>query len=167
MPGSEFRVLPRMPLEFKKYKLVKAGVLGKAMTQGWTPVASVNYQSIVEGQGCVLETRFLIAKEPKTEQAARGSGPMPVLMFPQPEDDAPAGDPEDHVKHVLDQIARMSQEEVLELHQELQAKRANSEHTPDLSDEDDEDDEGVDEVSQAMGELLGDDDGSDDDDEDE
>jgi len=170
MPGSEFRMLPRLPLDFKKYRLVRPSVLGKALTQGWTPVASVNYQDYIEGAGAVLRTKFLIAKEPKEPQAARSSGPLPVLMFPQPEGegtpDAQTVDPEDHVKHVLDQIASMSQEDVLELHRELQAKRAAS--VPDVDDEEDDDGDSVDDVSAAMDELLGDgDDGSDDDDDDE
>jgi len=156
MPGSEFRLLPRLPLEYKTYKLISPGNLGKAMTQGWVPVASVNYETVVE-KAQFSQTRFLIAKGMKKgAQAVPGAGPTPVLMFAQPgagaEETPP---PAPQVQQFLDRLAQMSQEEILELHTELQ--RQGSDNVGENSEDT--------EVREAMDELLGDDDGTEDDDE--
>lgn len=155
MPGSEFRLLPRLPLEYKTYKLINPTKLGRAMTDGWTPVAAVNYTELKDDQ-CMAATRFLIGKDLRVGTKA---GPTPVLMYQQPEEEAEDNGPA-AVQQLLDRLALMSQDELLALHTELQQQR----QVPNLDDEDDEEDEGVDEVQSAMTELLGDD-GSDDDDE--
>lgn len=165
MPGSEFRLLPRLPLEYKTYKLISPGKLGQAMTKGWVPVASVNYTE-VRGEIGVPATRFLIGKGMKTGvQAAPGAGPTPVLMFSQPgaagEDEEPANTTQ--VQQLLDRMAGMSKAEILALHEELQQQQ-----TFEAEDEEAEDDEGdfeTAEVRDAMDELLADDDGTEDDDE--
>lgn len=152
MPGSEFRLLPRLPLEYKTYKLINPTKLGRAMTDGWTPVAAVNYTELNNDQ-CFAVTRFLIGKDLR---GAAKAGPTPIVMFPQPDDGEDIENTE-QVQQLLDRLALMSEDEVLALHAELRSKAPE----PVL---DDEDDEGTDEVNEAMAELLGDDDGSEDDD---
>lgn len=152
MPGSEFRALPRLPLEFETYKVIKPGLIGKAMTKGWTPVAAINFDEMVEGTGLCHTTRFLIGKGPKKTKAVPGG--TPVIMYPQPEADEPPDNTQ--VQQLLDRIALMSQEEILALHTELQEQRA-------APSEEAEEDAAV---TEAMDELLGDDedDGTEDDD---
>ncbi|NIT79688.1 MAG: hypothetical protein GWO44_23015 [Thermoplasmata archaeon] len=142
-------------MEFKTYKVIKPGLIGKAMTKGWTPVAAINYDELVEGTGLCHTTRFLIGKGAKKVQSLPGAGPTPVVMYPQPDTEEPPAD-SGQLQQLLDRIALMSQEEVLALHAELQEQRA----AP--SDEAEEDAA----VTEAMDELLGDDedDGTDDDD---
>ncbi len=152
MPGSEFRSLPKLPLEFKTYKVIRPGNIGKAMTQGWTPVAAINFDEMVEGTGLCHTTRFLIGKGLKKTKTVPGG--TPVIMYPQPDVDPPPDNIQ--VQQLLDRIALMSQEEVLALHAELQEQR---EAPGDEAEEDVA-------VTEAMDELLGDDedDGTDDDD---
>jgi hypothetical protein len=152
MSGSEFRLLPRLPLEYKTYKLIVPTKLGRAMTAGWTPVAAVNYTELGDDQ-VIAATRFLIGKDLRTASKA---GPTPVLMYQQPEDEDDGQAASSAVQQMLDRIALMSQEELLTLHAELQQQ-----HEAHL---DEEDDEEVDEVQNAMSELLGDDGSEDDDD---
>lgn len=160
MPGSEFRSLPRLPLEFKTYKVIRPGFIGKAMTKGWTPVAAINYNEMVEGTGLCHTTRFLIGKGAKKVQSLPGAGPTPVVMYPQPEtDEALAETDSGQLQQLLDRISMMSQEEVLALHAELVEQR--QEATSEM----DEDEDAA--VTEAMDELLADDedDGTEDDDE--
>jgi len=158
MPGSEFRALPRLPLEFKTYKVIMPGTIGKAMTRGWTPVAALNYDEMVDGVGLCHTTRFLIGKGLKSgAQAAPGAGPTPIIMYPQPEEAQPEGD-SGQLQQLLDRLAVMSQEEVLQLHAELIEQR---QLAPVAADEEEEDEA----VTEAMDELLGDDGTDDDDDE--
>lgn len=163
MPGSEFRLLPRLPLEYKTYKIISPATIGKAMTEGWIPVAAINYEERVKDQS-FLTTRFLIGKEMRAgAQAMRGAGPTPIIMFPQPESDE---EPETttQVQQLLDRLAQMSPEEVLALHAELQQQqKAQKEDLGDLDEDEDEDEGEMAEVSAAMDELL--DDGTEDDDE--
>lgn len=114
MPGSEFRLLPMLPVEFNTYRTIMPWKLGKAMTNGWQPVAALNYSRTVDGV-VVQETRYLIAKDPKnavtvpvplSHQAPhqmpqrpaipelRGGAVGPVLSYPQPEDDLEPPPPE-------------------------------------------------------------------------
>jgi hypothetical protein len=140
-------------LEYKTYKLISPAKLGKAMTQGWTPVASINFET-----GEMMETRFLIGKGAKAKTKAAGT--TPVLMFSQPAaDDAEASDEnaEAAVKQILDRIADMEEDEVLMLHSELREQRGSAP----VAEAEDEDAA----VTEAMDELLGDDDGTEDDDE--
>ena len=157
MPGSEFRVIPRLPLEFETYKLIPPTKLGGAMTAGWSPVAAINYDHIVEGTGLCHTTRFLIGKGHKAGQT--GAGPTPMLMFPQPDvpDETPSTE---GVQQLLDRLALMSEEEILTLHAELQEKMPPPMEAKGVETEDEA-------VRDAMDELLADDedDGTDDDDE--
>jgi hypothetical protein len=146
-------------LEFKTYKVISPGKIGKAMTAGWTPVAAINFEEMIEGVGQFSKTRFLIGKGMKRQaQAMPGAGPTPVVMYPQSDADEPPPD-SGQLQQLLDRIALMSQEEVLALHAELQEQRQAAAEGDAEADED----EGV---REAMDELLGDDedDGTDDDD---
>lgn len=155
MPGSEFRLLPRLPLEFKTYRVINPADIGKALTKGWLPVAVINFEEYKENVGQLTQTQFLVGKGMKAgTHAAPSAGPTPVLMF-QPQDVEEELDNTPQVQQLLDRIALMSPEEVLELHKEIQQQKA--------SPVDDEDD--LDEVREAMDELLDTDDGSEDDDE--
>jgi hypothetical protein len=140
MPGSEFRLLPRLPLEYKTYKLINPTKLGRAMTDGWVPVAAINYTELSDDQTVIAATRFLIGKELRSGMKA---GPTPILMFPQPDGDDEEIENTSQVQQLLDRIALMSQEEVLALHTELRQNKP----TSDLDDEDDEDEDGTDEVN--------------------
>jgi hypothetical protein len=127
MPGSEFRILPSLPLEYKKYRTIFPGKLGAYMTKGWQLVASLNY-NVVIGEGSVGEvTRFLIGKDPKQ---VVGRGPLPQLSFPQPE---PTGDPKDLIEEDDQSIEEEDEEEEVE----------------------DEEEEVEDDVKRDMDELLG------------
>jgi hypothetical protein len=169
MPGSEFRVLPRLPLEYKLYKLISPSALGTAMTKGWVPVASVKYEEH-SGGSSFLATQFLIAKGPRKVMSAHSAGPTPILMFPQPDAEG-AEKNTTQVQQFLDRLALMSPQEVLALHAELKAGGQTSEEPSEEPAEEDgeeesaEDGESTDEVSAAMEELLGDDGSEDDDDE--
>jgi hypothetical protein len=142
-------------MEFKTYKVISPGKVGAAMTKGWTPVAAINFEEMLEGVGQFSKTRFLIGKGLREgAQAARGAGPTPVLMYPQPAaEDAEEPVNTNQVQQLLDRIALMSEEDVLALHAELQAKAAAPAPTGDAE---------VDEVTEAMDELLGQDDEGDD-----
>jgi hypothetical protein len=109
MPGSEFRLLPMLPLEYKQYKVCKPRRVGSAMTKGWTPVASINFTDHIEGVGFMDATLFLIGKDLKEAvEIPRGraiiAGPPelshgphgPEIGFQQPGDefDLPPSIPE-------------------------------------------------------------------------
>lgn len=159
MPGSEFRSLPRLPLEFKTYKVIKPANIGRAMTQGWTPVAAINFEEMIDGAS-YHTTRFLIGKGAKRVQSMPGAGPTPVVMYPQPDGEEEAPADSGQLQQLLDRISVMSQEEVLALHAELVEQRQAA-----ASEEDDEEEDAA--VTEAMEELLADDedDGTEDDDE--
>jgi hypothetical protein len=163
MPGSEFRLLPLLPVEFNKYRTIMPWKLGAAMSSGWVPVAALNYYKTVKGTS-FQETRYLVGKDPKnsvvvpvpiSHQAPhqvpyvapptpelRGGSVGAELSYPQPEDDLDPPPP-GHPKAEMSTAA-----------------------PPALAEE--ELDDEVDQVAKDMDELLGGksgDDGSEDDDE--
>jgi hypothetical protein len=149
MPGSEFRLLPRLPLEFRTYKIVSPGKLGVALTRGWTPVASVNFEHAEKDRAFKL-TRFLIGKGVK-RKAKRPRGPTPVIMFPPPEPEPdPSPHAQDAVNELLTKIAHMSPKEVLAFHQEVRVVRG----LVDIQESKDVEPPSADVVKEAMDELT-------------
>jgi len=104
MPGSEFRLLPLLPVEFNKYRVIMPWKLGRAMSDGWMPVAALNFKRVIqrddEAPVVVDETRYLVGNDPKEEiivpvahraplgiPELRGGAVGPELSYPQPVDD--------------------------------------------------------------------------------
>lgn len=137
MPGTEFRILPSLPLEFKKYRTILPNKLGTYMTKGWQLIASVNYVALV-GDSAVEVTRFLIGKEPKSVAIRH---PLPHLSFPQPEE---SGDP----KGVIEEEPSAESEE---------EEDAEEEGEEDEEEDEEEADDVADDVKRDMDELLGED----------
>jgi hypothetical protein len=86
MPGSEFRILPSLPWEYKKYRTILPNKLGIYMTKGWKLIASLHY-NVIAGENQVIEaTRFLIGKGLKASKD-RGSSYSPsIISLPSPKD---------------------------------------------------------------------------------
>lgn len=183
-----FTLLPAsLPEEFKRYRTCKPQSLGRALSKGWSLVASYSFDEYIEEVGQVQRTLFLVGKDRKRQKV---QGPRPVLMYPQENTGESAED-------LLERLAHMNKREILALHEELLARRADDvEEAPEPSepaaapedsdedydddydedadlddldddDDDDEDDEIQDQVQADMAELMADtgDDGSADDDE--
>lgn len=80
MPSSEFRLLPRLPIEFKKYKVVSPQKLGRMLTLGYTTVAVLSYDVMLGNGSVVHQTRFLLGKGTRSKVSLKY--PPPELHLP-------------------------------------------------------------------------------------